>query len=145
MPTSPFSRKSAASSASGERGWREEGGGRVEGTPSQGEHAPPHRPHPFILLCSDFDICAFANCTVSFASNPPIAECGCLPVRGGDVKLPLKPNGYPVPEPYNVATAAVILDKKAKVPSVKLCNDSSVATTRRTTTLRPSARTCSRR
>ena len=73
---------------------------------------------------SDFAICAFANCTVSFESNPPIAECGCLPVRGGSVEIPGKPNGFPVPDPYNLATAAVVLDKTVKVPSVALCGES---------------------
>ena len=75
---------------------------------------------------SDYAICAFANCTVSFASNPPIAECGCLPVLGGEVRLPGKPNGFPRGSPFNLATSAVILDKKVKVPSVKLCNDTSL-------------------
>ena len=40
---------------------------------------------------SDYAICAFANCTVSFASNPPIAECGCLSVIAGKVS-PNRPN-----------------------------------------------------
>ena len=71
---------------------------------------------------SNYAICAFANCTVSFASNPPVAECGCLPVQGGNVVLPGKPNGFPNVEVFSTATAAVILDKEVKVPSVKLCN-----------------------
>ena len=33
---------------------------------------------------SNYALCAFANCTVSFKSKGvPVAECGCLPVRGG--------------------------------------------------------------
>ena len=75
---------------------------------------------------TDFAICAFANCTVSFASNPPVAECGCLPVNGGQPVVPGKPNGLPRVDPTNLATAAVILDKKVKVPSVKLCGSTSL-------------------
>ena len=56
---------------------------------------------------SNYAICAFANCTVSFASNPPVAECGCLPVQGGNVVLPGKPNGFPNVEVFSTATAAV--------------------------------------
>jgi len=101
--------------------------GALAGARSKSASTIPHPSPSFHShFFSDFAICAFANCTVSFASNPPVAECGCLPVRGGNVNLPNRPNGFPVPDPYNLATAAVILDKKAKVPSVKLCNDTSV-------------------
>lgn len=86
--------------------------------------APIFPPVGGMRCLSDFAICAYANCTVSFKSNPPIAECGCLPVRAGEVNVPGNPNGLLVLDPFNLATAAVILDEKVKVPSVALCDNS---------------------
>ena len=75
-----------------------------------------------ILCLSDFAVCAFANCTVSFQSDPPVAECGCLPIRAG-VPGPSKPNGLPVPSPYNQMTIGKILDAKLRAATVKLCGN----------------------
>lgn len=75
-----------------------------------------------ILCLSDFAVCAFANCTVSFQSDPPVAECGCLPIRAA-VPGPRKPNGLPVPSPYNQMTIGNILDAKLRAATVKLCGN----------------------
>ena len=75
-----------------------------------------------ILCLSDFAVCAFANCTVSFQSDPPVAECGCLPIRAG-VPGPAKPNGLPLPSPYNQMTIGNIVDAKLRAATVKLCGN----------------------
>ena len=71
---------------------------------------------------SNYALCAFANCTVSFKSRGvPVAECGCLPVRGGQNIQPDLPNGYSNVFPSSLVTSAVILDKRLRDESVKLC------------------------
>ena len=70
---------------------------------------------------SNYAICAFANCTITFASNPPVAECGCLSVIAGQVQ-PNRPNGFPLGSPFNIATAEGILDKKLKEASRIVCD-----------------------
>ena len=70
---------------------------------------------------SNYAICAYANCTITFASNPPIAECGCLSVIAGKVS-PNRPNGFPLGDPFNIATIDAILDKKLKEESRMVCD-----------------------
>ena len=75
-----------------------------------------------VMKClSNYAICAFANCTISFASTPPVAECGCLPLVAGQ-NSPRRPNGFPSGDPFNIMSVNVILDRKLKEASRAACS-----------------------
>jgi len=74
---------------------------------------------------SNYAICAFANCTITFDSNPPVAECGCLSVQGGHTSVS-RLNGFPVVDPFSLATVGATLDAKLKAASAKLCSTAGV-------------------
>ena len=78
-----------------------------------------------VKCLSNYALCAFANCTVSFKSKGvPVAECGCLPVRGGQNVQPDLPNGYAKDVAFSYVDSTVVLDKKVRAESVKLCKSS---------------------
>ncbi len=86
---------------------------------------------------SGFALCAYANCSINFVSDPPIAECGCADVPPEKVELTWHDALYlslaapscappcviqlPAGYPFNTGTSSTILDASVKAANLKAC------------------------